>query len=321
MASMRGASGRGHFQPMLPLARALARAGHEVRWAGAEQVCTALRGRGFDVVPAGIFEIVPSPLRSPPPEIAALPPAERPDHLFALFFGPLREQPMLADLMPIVERWRPHLLVCEQGELAGPIAAASHHLPNVTHAFGRLLPAARVARARESMADLWREHGLEPRPYGGTYDHLYVDIYPPSLQTDDTAHLGAVQLVRPADPIASDDAAEPLVYVTLGTVFNDDLPLFATAVEAARELGIRVIVTLGPGKDPDQFLNAQAGEQGSVAIAVPRAEVSVERVREALERVLRDGAFRAAAERVRTEIRAMPAPEAVAVELERRYAP
>jgi MGT family glycosyltransferase len=225
------------------------------------------------------------------------------------------------------------------------------------------------------MADAWRAHGLEPRPYAGTYDHLYVDIYPPSLQAGETAHLGDVQLVRPADPISSDDAAEPLVYITLGTVFNDDLPLFGTAVEAARELGIRVVVTLGPGNDPavlgpqpshvtveqfipqaellpacaavvshagsgtflaalaagvpqvllpqaaDQFLNAQAGEQAGVAIAVPRAEVSVERVREALERVLGDGAFRAAAERVRTEISAMPAPEAVVAELERRYAP
>src|SRR6476659_8749612 len=113
-------SGRGHFQPMLPLGRALTRAGHQVLWAGAEQVCTALRVRGFDAVPAGIFEIVPSPLRNPPPEIAALPPAERPDHLFAIVFGPLRAGPMLADLMPIVESWRPHLLVCEQGELAGP---------------------------------------------------------------------------------------------------------------------------------------------------------------------------------------------------------
>ena len=368
-------SGRGHFQPMLPLARALARAGHEVRWAGAEQVCTELRDKGFDAVPAGIFEVVPSPLRNPPPEIAALPPAERPDQLFALVFGPLRARPMLADLMPIVEDWRPHLLVCEQGELAGPIAAARHDVPNVTHAFGRLLPAARVARARESMADLWRAHDLEPRPYGGTYDHLYVDMYPPSLQTDDTAHLGAVQLVRPTEPLARDRAAAPLVYVTLGTVFNDDLPLFTTAVEAARALGIRVVVTLGPGNDPavlgpqpshvtvaqfipqaellpacaavvshagsgtflaalaagvpqvllpqaaDQFLNAQAGEQAGVAIAVPRAEVSMERVREALERVLGDGGFRAAAERVRTEISAMPAPEAVAAELERRYAP
>ena len=367
-------SGRGHFQPMYPLARALARAGHEVRWAGAEQVCATLRDRGFDAVPAGIFEIVPSPLRNPPPEIAALPPPERPDLLFALLFGPLRAEPMLADLMPIVQDWRPHLLVCEQGELAGPIAAARHDVPNVTHAFGRLLPAARVARARESMADLWRAHGLEPRPYGGTYDHLYVDIYPPSLQADDTSHLGAVQLVRPADPIATDGAAEPLVYVTLGTVFNDDLPLFLVAVEAARALGIRVVVTLGPGNDTgvlgpqpshvtveqfipqsellpacaavvshagsgtflaalaagvpqvllpqaaDQFLNAQAGEQAGVAIAVPRAEVSVKRVREALERVIGDGTFRAAAERVRAEISAMPKPEAVVAELERRYA-
>jgi MGT family glycosyltransferase len=225
------------------------------------------------------------------------------------------------------------------------------------------------------MGDLWRAHGLEPRPYGGTYDHLYVDIYPPSLQTDDTAHLCAVQPVRPADPIASDETADPLVYVTLGTVFNDDIALFETAVDAARELGIRVVVTVGSRNDPavlgpqpshvtveqflpqadllpacaavvshagsgtflaalaagvpqvllpqaaDQFLNARAGEQAGVALAVPRAEVSVQRVREALERVLSDGTFRARAERVRTEISAMPALEAVVAQLERRYAP
>jgi UDP:flavonoid glycosyltransferase YjiC (YdhE family) len=366
-------SGRGHFQPMLPLARALAQVGHEVRWAAAEQACVTLRDRGFDAVPAGVLDIVPSPLRDPPPAIAALPPAERPDHLFALVFGPQRAEPMLADLVPIVESWEPHLLVCEQAELAGPIAAARQGVPNVSHAFGRLLPAARVARARESMAGLWRAQGLEPHPYAGTYDHLYVDIYPPSLQSDGTAHLGAVQLIRPADPIARDDGAEPLVYITLGTVFNDDLELFRVAVDAAREIDVRVVVTVGPGNDPavlgpqpshvtveqfvpqsellpacaavvshagsgtflaalaagvpqvllpqaaDQFLNAQAGEEGRIALAVPRAEVSVARVREALERVIGDNAFRQNAERVRAEISAMPAPEAVAAELERRY--
>src|SRR3954454_13183856 len=242
-------SGRGHFQPMIPLARAFAGAGHEVRWAGAEQACVTLREKGFDALPAGLFELDPSPLRNPPPEIAALPPADRPTHLFAIVFGPLRAEPMLADLMPIVESWRPELLVCEQAELAGPIAAARHDVPNVPTAFGRLLPAARVDRARESMAELWRAHGLEPRPYAGTYDHLYVDIYPPSLQAVDTGHLGDVQLVRPADPIAHDDAAEPLVYVTLGTIFNDDLALFEVAVEAARELGVRVVVTVGRDQD------------------------------------------------------------------------
>ena len=60
-------------------------------------------------------------------------------------------------------------------------------------------------------------------------------MYPPSLQADDTAHLGAVQLVRPADPIGTDGAAEPLIYLTLGTVVNDDLALFLVAVAAAIE--------------------------------------------------------------------------------------
>lgn len=50
-----------------------------MRWPGAQQVCAELRDRGFAAVPAEIFEVVPPPLRNPPPEIAALPPAERPD--------------------------------------------------------------------------------------------------------------------------------------------------------------------------------------------------------------------------------------------------
>src|SRR4051794_41272577 len=132
---------------MLPVARALAGAGHEVRWAAAEEACVTLRDRGFDAVPAGLFKVVPSPLRNPPPAIAALPPAERPDHLFALVFGPLRAAPMLADLTPIVESWEPHLLVCEQAELAGPIVAAPPDIPHVSHALRRLPPAAPPAPA------------------------------------------------------------------------------------------------------------------------------------------------------------------------------
>lgn len=367
-------SGRGHFQPMFPLARALDGAGHTVRWACAPEVCSELSDKGFDARPAGVYELDPSPLRHPPAEIAALAPAERPDHLFPHVFGPRRAEPMLADLMPIAEEWRPHVLVCEQGELAGPVAATRLGVPNVTHAFGRLLPAVRLARAAEAMAEVWRSHGLEPRPFAGTYDHLYVDIYPPGLQAADTAHLGALQLIRPADPIEHDPAAEPLVYITFGTVFNHDLTLFSTAVEAARELDIRVVVTLGPGQHPedlrpqprnvtvaefipqaqllpacaavvshagsgtflaalaagvpqvllpqaaDQFDNADAGARGGVAIAIGPRELSVGRVRAALERVLGEARFRTAAQRAKAEIAAMPAPDAAVEEIERRYA-
>ena len=205
---------------MFPLARALQHAGHELRWACAPEVCPELREKGFDVRPAGVYDLDPSPLRHPPPEIAALPAGQRPDRLFHLVFGPRRAEPMLADLMPIAAEWRPHLLVCEQGELAGPVVAARSGVPNVTHAFGRLLPAVRLANAGEAMAGVWRAHGLEPRPFAGTYDHLYVDIYPPGLQVDDIAHVGPVQPIRPAESIERDPAAEPLVYITFGTVFN-----------------------------------------------------------------------------------------------------
>lgn len=367
-------SGRGHFQPMFPLVRAMECAGHELRWACAAEVCLELREKGFDARRAGVYDLDPSPLRDPPPEVAALSPAERPDHVFAHLFGPRRAEPMLVDLMTIAEEWRPHMLVCEQGELAGPVAAARLGVPNVTHAFGRLLPEVRVARAGEAMADVWRAHGLEPRPFAGTYDHLYLDIYPPGLQVADTAHAGAVQLIRPADPVERDRAAEPLVYITFGTVFNHDLSLFVTVLEAARELDVRVVVTLGPGHDPnalgpqppnvtvagfipqaqllpacaavvshagsgtflaalaagvpqvllpqaaDQFLNAEAAARGGVAIAIAPDELSPARVRGALERVLGDPSFQAAARRAKAEISEMPSPDTVVEELERRYA-
>jgi UDP:flavonoid glycosyltransferase YjiC (YdhE family) len=367
-------SGRGHFQPMFPLARALAQANHEVLWACAREVCPELRAKGFDAQPAGVFDLDPSPLRDPPPEIAALPPAERPDHLFSHVFGPRRAEPMLADLIPITDEWRPHLLVCEQGELAGPIAAAHCGAPNITHAFGRLLPAVRVERAGKAMADIWRAHDLTPRPFAGTYDHLYIDIYPPGIQSADKQHVGAVQPIRPAERIERDPDAEPIIYITLGTVFNNDLALFSTALEAARELEIRIVVTLGPGNEPaalgpqprnvtvaefipqsqllpacaavvshggsgtflaalaagvpqvvlpqaaDQFLNAEAAARGGIGLVVPPGELSIERVRAALERVLGDAAYRTAAQRVQAEISEMPAPARVVTELERRYA-
>ena len=264
-------SGRGHFQPMFPLARALVAAGHELRWACAPEVCANLRGKGFDARPAGVYDLDPSPLRDPPPDIAALPLEQRPDHLFGLNFGPRRAEPMLADLMPIAEEWRPHMLVCEQAELAGPVTAARLGIPNLTHAFGQVLPAVRLERAADVMAELWRAHGLEPRPFAGTYDHLYIDIYPPSLQAADTAHLGPVQLIRPAESIDRDPSREPLVYITFGTVFNHDLTLFTTALEAARELDIRVVVTLGSGHDPD----ALGPQPANVTVAefIPQAQL------------------------------------------------
>jgi UDP:flavonoid glycosyltransferase YjiC (YdhE family) len=119
-----------------------------------------------------------------------------------------------------------------------------------------------VRRAGEEVAPLWRAQGLEPRPYGGLYDHLYLDIYPPSLQVPGGEHLGARQLVRPvafagaADEGAhreiTDRTGKPLVYLTFGTFFNDG-DAFRTALAGIRDVGVGLVVTVGPDGDPGAF--------------------------------------------------------------------
>jgi hypothetical protein len=133
--------------------------------------------------------------------------------------------------VPIVRSWRPELVVNDAAELAAPIAAAVIGVPHVTHAFGALLPELRVRRAGDEVAPLWAAEGLEPRPYGGVYDFLYVDIYPPSLQPPGGDHLGTRQLLRPVAFAGATDegvgtditdrTGRPLVYLTFGTFFND----------------------------------------------------------------------------------------------------
>jgi UDP:flavonoid glycosyltransferase YjiC (YdhE family) len=274
--------GRGHYHPMVPLARALADRGHAVAWAAHEDVCVRLRAEGFEAFAAGLDEGATSrDFAKRFPEFLELAPAQRPDFMFPRIFGPDRTGPMLGDLLPIAADWKPSLFIADQAELAAPVAAAVLGVPNVTHSFGSVLPAIRLETAGEMGAHLWRENGLDPRPFAGTYEHLYLDIYPRSLHAAEASHLPEIQPVRPVAFATNDggptpdwlegDAGDPLVYVTFGTVFNTDVRPIATTVEALRDLSVRVVVTVGPGRDPGSL-----GEQPDnvrVASYIPQTEV------------------------------------------------
>jgi UDP:flavonoid glycosyltransferase YjiC (YdhE family) len=245
---------------MVPLARAFLDRGDEVLWATGADVCGRLEQEGFRASAAGLSERDGmSELFARFPEIHALAPAERPEFMFPRLFGAVRAAPMLADLLPIAQAWSPALVVCDAAELAGHVAAGALGVPSVTHSFGALLPATRLAAASTEIAPLWAARGQAPRPYCGSYDHLYLDIYPPSLQDSARPHVPATQLLRPGTfAIAGDErppaavteaSSDPLVYITFGTVFSNDAVL-STVVEAARGLAVRVVVTVGPHGDP-----------------------------------------------------------------------
>jgi UDP:flavonoid glycosyltransferase YjiC (YdhE family) len=252
--------GWGHIHPMVPLGRALLDRGHDLLWVTGADACERLAREGFRAAAAGLGERQGmAELYRRFPQIPSLAPSERPDFMFPRLFGTVRASAMQRDLEPLARSWAPDLFVCDAAELAGHLQAAALGVPSVTHSFGALLPEARVAAAAAEVTPLWIERGLEPRPYGGSYDRLYIDVYPPSLQPGPRPHLGATQLLAPSSFATAGDeplpewissaAREPLVYVTFGTVFSNGAAL-ADIVAGVRALPVRVVVTVGPHGDP-----------------------------------------------------------------------
>ena len=251
--------GYGHVLPMVPLAKALLAAGHDLLWATAADAGPQVAAAGIDVTAAGLTEAQLGDVRR---EIAAatavLRPEQVPLYVFPRLFGEARTPTMARDLMPVVERWRPDLVVHENAELAAPLIAQLVGVPHVTHAFGGGVPAGILADASERLRPLWAEQDLPVPPYAGCVEHRYLDICPRALQTVSLAHIGEIQQLRPiaytGEPGAlpaglGRDDLRPLVYLTLGTVQNRP-DVLRTVVAALAELDVRLLVTVGPQGDP-----------------------------------------------------------------------
>ena len=60
-------------------------------------------------------------------------------------------------------------------------------------------------------------------------------------------------VAAPAGPLPDELVAlpdRPLIYLTLGTVYNRDLSVFATVLEGLRDEPVSVVVTIGPNNEP-----------------------------------------------------------------------
>jgi UDP:flavonoid glycosyltransferase YjiC (YdhE family) len=266
---------------MLTLAGALQERGHEVLWATGANACRLVQAAGIEAVEAGLSDAEAAPIRAAARQAAVgIPPQDVPTVVFPLLFGAARATPMLAALLPVARQWRPDLLVHEHGELAAPLVASVLGVAHAVHAFGGGIPAGILADGSRSVVGLWSQHGLTMPAYAGCFEHLYLDICPPSLQTVSLAHVPVVQAARPVtyageqvadlDALIPEDDGRPLVYLTLGTVSNrvDVLRAVAGAVWA---LDVRLLVTVGPDVDPEALGRVPAGVR--VLSWVPQAAV------------------------------------------------
>ena len=262
----------GHLLPMLPVARALLEAGHGVACASGHDVEALVQDHGLTFRRAGPGQMTAAERVTLFPEASSLSPDEIRPFFFRWVFS-AHELPLrVEELDAAVEQWKPDILVHEVAEFAGPLVASARGLPYATHSFGVLPGEDVVAAAAEGARAYWQSRGLNPHPRAGLWQYLYLDVCPPSLQRGVPSEAPTVQQVRPGErtPRAR-STRRPLIYVTLGTVFNTDTATFRTILDGLAGEDVEVVVTVGPHGD-----QAALGRQPAnvhIERFIPQAEI------------------------------------------------
>jgi UDP:flavonoid glycosyltransferase YjiC (YdhE family) len=250
----------GHFHPLVPLARALTGAGHDVAFATGEPFRGSVEAAGFEAFGAGLSQ------DQWQDEMAArfgdfrrdIPRTEHRSIFFGRVFADLEVPARLTDLRAIADKWQPDLLVHGLADFAGPLAAELAGIPYVTCGYGPLLEPEVAQVAAAAAGRHWAAAGLDPSG-ARLYRSLYLDPCPPSLQVPAISEVPRRLPVRPEPAEATDAApprwlgrlaAGPTVYLTFGTVWNDDHGVFATVLDGLAGRPLNVIVTVGPDADP-----------------------------------------------------------------------
>ena len=246
---------------MLPLARSLAGAGHDVAFASGGAVVGEVEAEGFTAFRVGLTTDSAEPLARHVRGLAAsLPASQVRPFVFTELFVRVELAPRADDLFNVVEQWSPHVVVHDIAEFAAPLVATVIGLPYVEHGYGPAIQNDVVRAAGEATTPFWESHGLAPHPLGGLYRYLYLDVCPPSLQSPG-AVAGTVQGIRTVETQLSptqlpwlDGLADlPIVYITLGTVYNHDLGVFRALLDGLRDEALNLVVTVGKQNDPTVF--------------------------------------------------------------------
>ena len=256
--------GYGHFRPLLPLAHALVGAGHEVRVATAASFAPVVEREGLRAVAVGLDWVhgvdstIPTELQ-PPPEVNTL------AAFFAHKFVRMTAGQLALDVVAHANRWRADLIVRETTEYGGLLAAQVLGLPSAALqvATPALMSEAVLGEVAIALDEVRPRLGLHADPgLGALRDELVICFAPPSLH-DPTVPLPArLQSFHPGAPSSRDLLPDelaafrrkrPLVYATLGTVFNDpayELPFFPAIHEGLSDAPVDLLMVVGPNVDP-----------------------------------------------------------------------
>ncbi len=255
----------GHFYPMLPIATAARRAGHDVAFGTSAMFGPVVEAVGFRSIPVGL-DWLESDKRTVPTNLKPAPGSTLEEY-FAQQFVTATAGRLAEDVVASARTWRPDILVRERTEFGGAIAADVLGIPAATVQVGSptlITPSVLAAvegpyNAARLGLGLSADEGLAALEGQAVFSLAPASLHDPSVPLPRN-----LISLRPesVDRAPSDRLPEwanelglrrPLVYATLGTVFNEpayDLPFFPAVLDGLRGESLDVVITVGPNVDP-----------------------------------------------------------------------
>ncbi len=257
-------AGSGHLAPLVPFARALGDAGHEVAVAAPGSFAAAVERAGF--AHRAFADAPPEELASVFGSLDGMSNMEANRVVVREVFGRIDTRAALPGMRALVSEWRPDLVLRESCELSSYLVADEAGIPHVhvavgLAAFGELT----FPGLEEPLTELG-----DGRDLAGLFHAPTVSLLPPSFEDPDRSGGDAVHRFRDDADIAAgqgvagggghrplpdwwDGTGEPLLYVTFGSVaaglglFPD---FYRGVIGALAGVGVRVLLTLGDAGDP-----------------------------------------------------------------------
>ncbi|MGZ4759773.1 MAG: glycosyltransferase [Acidimicrobiales bacterium] len=250
--------GSGHYQPLVPIARAAVAAGHTVTFACRPSMAGLVLGDGFAACGSGpdVDELTAiAPLMAPD--------LEHEERVLRDGFARRTALERARAVFDLAIEMRPDAVVCDEVDFGAMIAAEQLGVP---HATVSVLAAGSFARAEmlaEPLNDVRDQVGLGPDPDLEMLSRYLVLVpCPPSFRDPAFPLPATARAIRPGvlerpnrsgGPPAWLDRLDgrPVVYATLGTTFNmESGDLFPRVLAGLADHPVDVVATVGRQLDP-----------------------------------------------------------------------
>jgi len=250
--------GTGHYEPLVPIAKAAAAAGHSITVGCRPSMLALVQADGFKVFGIGpdvADQLEVTPLLNADPE--------REDRILRDGFARDTARRRAKDILALCADVRPDIVVSDEVDYGALIAAEHLNLPYATVLVLASGSFARPELVADPLNEVRAEFGLRPDPDLAMLSrYLVVAPFPPSFRdprfplpaTAYPIRHHSLEPSRGDSPRSPRPAERPTVYFTLGTIFNmESGDLFARVLAGLSDLPVNVIATTGRQLDPSLF--------------------------------------------------------------------